>query len=506
MRRHPYALLLIVALCAMLSGGGMSNGIVTSREEATPFNAFLGYGQLLSVTEGLEDGARCDGFVDVAGSSIMADVIIIVAHEGGAQSRTVKMEVDVDGDFAGRVWLVDGPGLYTLSVACRSQGATKYAIVCEAVVRNVAEGLPLVPLEYVGYGEDLVIYGPRGGSSKIAGGLRVDGWSRYATVRAVVESSSGPILEYFTEAGPDGSFVFDIPLPAWMGKCEIKLCSKKIGPNSWRGVAAYRIEAVAAAIHTDQPAYQAGLILATGPFALRGGSEFVAPMQVEILDRQGRVIGIPESLGVVNSEWSTTITPPEGLLQFSVRITGTDSGASEHAITYSVAMVDFQGSPKPTEQTMDASVRSVAASIGASVPDGPGRDYALLKSVHDWVALSTRYDVKGANSGRPGPGDAATTLARGEGVCLGYANLTAAILDCLGIENRVVVGRADNGTLILRHAWNEAVVDGRVVFMDVTWDSGTIDGLEFEPGLKWQYFDPAPEQVAFSHFADVSKR
>lgn len=508
MRHHSWALLLLMAVCAILASAMLSNGIATGRGGAEAFTAFVGYGQLLTVTDGLEDGAHCEGFADIAGSSAVADVIVIVERDGGGYSRTVKMNTGADGNFTGRVWLVEGPGAYVLSVACRSQGASKYVIVCEAEVYNTATGPLLVPLEYVGYGDDLLIYEPRGGSSKVAGGITVSGWSRYPTVRAVVQSSNGPIIEYFAEAGPDGSFELEIPLPAWMGQCEIRLCSRKIGPNSWRGAAVYRVEAVAAAIHSVAPAYQTGLILATGPFEVRGGSEFAAPMQVEILDKQGVVVAAPVPVAVRDSEWSATITPPAGMSQFRIRIVSTDKAAAVYQLAYSVAVVDFRGQSGQAAQPPNALMQSVAAKIDASVmrEPGAGRDYRLLKAVHDWVASNTRYDVKGANSGSTGPGDAVTTLTRGEGVCLGYANLTAAILDCLGIENRVVIGRADNGTSVMRHAWNEAVVDGRVVFMDVTWDSGTINGMAFEPGLKWQYFDPDPEQVAFSHFPDLTKR
>jgi hypothetical protein len=510
LKRHAWTLSLLLVVCAVLAGAGLSNGIAAGRDGAEPFAAFLGYGELLTVTDGMRDGERYDGFVDIAGSSAVQDVIVIVDHDGGATSRTVKMNSSADGSFTGRVWFVEGPGAYTLSVACRSPGASKYVIVCEAEVHNTVAEPPLVPLEYVGYSDDLLVYEPRGGSSKVVGGFVVRGWSRYPTVRAVVQSSAGPVLEYFAEAAADGSFELEIPLPAWMGRSEIRLCSKKIGPNTWRGAAVYRVDAVAAAVHADTPAYQKGLILATGPFEMSGRSESSAPMQVEVLDKQGSVVAEPVPVAVRDSRWSATVTPPEGLRQFQVRIASTDRAAASPEIAYSVAVVDFEGGSGQRTWSANALVQSVAAQINASVPrdtitEGV-RDYYLLKAVHDWVATNTRYDVKGARSGRPGPGDAVTTLVRGEGVCLGYANLTSAILDCLGIENRVVLGMADNGTSILRHAWNEAVVGGRVVFMDVTWDSGTTDGQQFEPGLKWQYFDPDPEKVAFSHFPDLVKR
>lgn len=506
MRRHWCVLVLVIMVCAGIVGAGLSNSVGSVLAGTEPFRAFIGYGQLLIVSEGLEDGGSYEGFADVAGYTVLPDVVVLVSKDG-VSTRSVRMDVAEDGSFRGRVWFLDGPGGYKLSVACRSAAATKYTIVCEAEVVNTAIDAPLVPIEYEGYGEDLIVYSPRGGSSKVVGALTITGWSGYPTVRAVVESvDEGHVLEYTAAAAADGSFAIKVPLQPWLGRCEVKLCSRKVGPRTWRGAAVYRVEAAEGAIHAVQPSYQGGLILATGEFEVSGRCRYSAPMLVEILDERRRPVGRPMIVPVHDGSWWAKVTPPGGMSHFIVRVTSSDPASAGEELEYRVALVSFGTSVERAASTRGIAERSaiqeVAQEIERAVDGGHARTYRLVKAVHDWVASRIRYDVLGAITGRTGPGDALTTLSRGQGVCLGYANLTSAILDCLRIPNRVVIGNADNGRTVVRHAWNEVEIEGRVVFMDVTWDAGTVEGFRFVPKLKWSYFDPDPELVAFTHFPD----
>jgi len=76
-------------------------------------------------------------------------------------------------------------------------------------------------------------------------------------------------------------------------------------------------------------------------------------------------------------------------------------------------------------------------------------------------------------------------------------------LRAAGYRVWVVIGSADNGVSVLRHAWNEVEVDGRILSIDATWDAGCIERGVFVRRLSGALFDPSPELLAFSHFAEI---
>lgn len=57
-------------------------------------------------------------------------------------------------------------------------------------------------------------------------------------------------------------------------------------------------------------------------------------------------------------------------------------------------------------------------------------------------------------------------LVNGEAVCNGYAEAFKLLLDCVGVESRVVAGTG-NG---INHAWNMVFINGEWYHVDLTWD------------------------------------
>lgn len=124
-------------------------------------------------------------------------------------------------------------------------------------------------------------------------------------------------------------------------------------------------------------------------------------------------------------------------------------------------------------------VASVAQQITADLTT----DYEKLLAIHDWVASYLYYDVDSLSAEQIPPYAAEEVLKRRRAVCLGYANLVAALCRNVGIPCNVVSGYAlgvgeDTAwipetviTMEQNHAWNEAYVDGRWVILDATWDS-----------------------------------
>lgn len=138
-------------------------------------------------------------------------------------------------------------------------------------------------------------------------------------------------------------------------------------------------------------------------------------------------------------------------------------------------------------------------------------DYEKIKKVHDWVADNIWYDYN-AYLGEQAEGECSyvapvKVLETKRTVCLGYANLTAALLCSLGIPTRVVSGYTthstwDNLESLGSHAWNEAYADGRWVILDTTWDSHNRyyqgEFSEQKPSTR-MYFDPTLEYFSIDH-------
>lgn len=162
-------------------------------------------------------------------------------------------------------------------------------------------------------------------------------------------------------------------------------------------------------------------------------------------------------------------------------------------------------------QASHPEIQKAAAEITASAKT----DLEKSRAIHTWVTANIAYDQPHANDRTfdQQPGDALSVLHSRVAVCLGYANLTAALHRALGIKTRVVVGkligqREDNMTAAeicqaksSFHAWNEAFIDGRWVNIDTTLDAGHEDGYTraFVRAVAEKYFDTPPGLFSLTH-------
>lgn len=94
-------------------------------------------------------------------------------------------------------------------------------------------------------------------------------------------------------------------------------------------------------------------------------------------------------------------------------------------------------------------------------------DYRKAVVLHNWLCRNCEYDYEFATSTRF---SAAGALLKGMAVCSGYADAYSLLLSAAGIENRRVTGNAEDD-----HEWNAAKLDGKWVFIDVTWDDEPYD-------------------------------
>lgn len=145
------------------------------------------------------------------------------------------------------------------------------------------------------------------------------------------------------------------------------------------------------------------------------------------------------------------------------------------------------------------------ASLAAEITAGVSGDYAKALAIHDWVCDNIWYDHDGylGKTSRPS-GGALDVLESGRALCDGYTSLTNALLRAAGITARSVIGPAmyDGFGSYRDHAWTEAFIDGRWIYIDTTFDSGNswLNGQKDESrGTGHAYFDPTTEHFSFDH-------
>ncbi|WP_155987991.1 transglutaminase domain-containing protein [Gorillibacterium massiliense] len=155
--------------------------------------------------------------------------------------------------------------------------------------------------------------------------------------------------------------------------------------------------------------------------------------------------------------------------------------------------------------------------LAAEITIGIADDYSKTKAIHDWVARNIGYDIEHGSPDTLQYADnsAKDVLKNRIAICTGYANLTVALNRAAGIQARFVAGIAgaaeirealskspDNLWSAANHAWTEALVDGRWIIQDPTWDAGGVteaDPDTFIFRYSSKYFDPTEQTFAQDH-------
>ncbi|MGE5675640.1 MAG: stalk domain-containing protein [Mycobacterium leprae] len=139
--------------------------------------------------------------------------------------------------------------------------------------------------------------------------------------------------------------------------------------------------------------------------------------------------------------------------------------------------------------------------LAKQLTQGTSDTMRQVRAIHDWVAQHVAYDVAKATGKSYTWGDGAVrTLALRTGICGDYAQLTIALLRAAGIQSREVFGKANGYDGWDYHDWVEALVDGRWVTVDPTFDAGYVTKAgQFVFQFKTKYFDPDPAVFAQDH-------
>ncbi|MHC1786576.1 MAG: transglutaminase domain-containing protein [Christensenellales bacterium] len=142
---------------------------------------------------------------------------------------------------------------------------------------------------------------------------------------------------------------------------------------------------------------------------------------------------------------------------------------------------------KYTSKMLNAKVAELASACMA-VASG---EYARAKWFHDWLTENARYDYSFTYY------DAKGVLLAGKGVCQSFAEAYQLLLNKVGISNKLLSGKANNGTGGWEgHAWNLVKIGGNWYHVDVTWD---------DTGDRYEYFLKSDQSMSANHQWSTSR-
>lgn len=154
------------------------------------------------------------------------------------------------------------------------------------------------------------------------------------------------------------------------------------------------------------------------------------------------------------------------------------------------------------EYTVDDKV--VKQIIANNITEDMG-EYEKVRSIHDYIVISTKYDDENLEKNTIPDIDftAKGVLEKHLGVCRGYAEAFKLLMDELSIECEIVTGYADS----VSHAWNVVKVDGVWYQIDCTFDDPVDDNniAGNSDNLRYDYFLVTNEQICLDHTPDELK-
>lgn len=180
---------------------------------------------------------------------------------------------------------------------------------------------------------------------------------------------------------------------------------------------------------------------------------------------------------------------------------------NEHYKNY---MINLGNKVKELDLSNDASI--AAELISKELNLDTKSEMEKIINIHDYIAYNTSYkaykkvysesnELIGWNTYSQSINN---VLSNGYAVCEGYALLFKYLLDYNGVYNEYIIGMANGGTEIEKHAWNAVCIDNEWFNIDITWDASRIGSYA---DIKYKYFLLSDESFWYngSHLGEAGK-
>ena len=175
---------------------------------------------------------------------------------------------------------------------------------------------------------------------------------------------------------------------------------------------------------------------------------------------------------------------------FEIRV---KSGLSIH-----IEVVFNYNFPARDVREMNRAVEEKAREIIKGVIKPGMTDLEKEKALHDYVVLNTKYEYDNYLDGTISKESytAYGVLVKGKGVCQGYASAMVKLLNMVGIECRMIIGKGQTNRGTEDHGWNLVKIDGKWYHLDVTWDDPVPDQTG---AVRYTYFNLTDQEIKKDH-------